>query len=52
MLALHHIVVGNHTSNFFELLLSEELQLIIQVLDPLSLGWQHKSECVIAIVCH
>jgi len=52
VLALHHKILSNHASHLFELLLSKELELVIQVLDFLSLGWQHKSECVLSIVGH
>lgn len=52
MLALHRIILSNDASDLLVLLFSKELQLVIQVPDLLSLGWQHKSECVLSIVGH
>lgn len=52
MLALHRIILSNDASDLLVLLFSKELQLVIQVPDLISLGWQHKSECVLSIVGH
>jgi len=52
VLALHLKILSNHASHLLVLLLSKELELVIQVLDFLSFGWQHKSECVLSILGH
>lgn len=52
MLALGRIILSNDAFDLFVLLLGKELQLVVEVPDLLSLGWQHKSEGVLSIVGH
>jgi hypothetical protein len=52
VLTLDRIILSNDASDLFVLLFSKELQLVVEVPDLISLGWQHKPEGILSIVGH